>query len=153
LNSQIDLKQEIIVRNRKKTDAEQAIPIMTPDLWAVIDELKAERKTVSNAAGLVHTINGQPIPENLFEYWFRRACKDAKLVNFRFHDLRHMAITAWAPAGIPTAAAMAAAGHLSVASHKKYQSLPREELKNAFRKLSQNCSKEKQQRSDSAASA
>jgi len=96
---------------------------------AVIAELRAERKRIPNASGLLFTIDGQPIPKNLFEYWFRAACKKAGIKNFRFHDLRHCAISRWA-------AAMLAAGHKSVASHKKYQNLQKAELKNAFQTLS-----------------
>jgi integrase len=55
----------------------------------VIAELRAERKRIPNASGLLFTIDGQPIPKNLFEYWFRTACKKAGIKNFRFHDLRH----------------------------------------------------------------
>ena len=89
----------------------------------MIAELRAERKRIPNASGLLFTIDGQPIPKNLFEYWFRAACKKAGLKNFRFHDLRHCAISRWAAANVSTAAAMLAAGYKSVASHKKYQNL------------------------------
>jgi integrase len=136
--SQIKTHEGIIERDRNKTDVEHAIPIATPELWEVIEELQSEKKRLPNVDGLVLTINGQPIPENKFEYRFRKARKAAGIGDFRFHDLRHCAITRWAAAGIPTAAAMQAAGHKSVASHKKYQNLQRDELKNAFRKLSQN---------------
>jgi len=78
------------------------------------------------------TIDGKPIDELKFEYHFRKARKSAGIKNFTFHDFRHCAITRWAAAGIPTAAAMLAAGHKSVASHKKYQNLQRDHLKTAF---------------------
>jgi len=120
---------------------------------AVIAELRAERKRIPNASGLLFTIDGQPIPKNLFEYWFRAACKKAGIKNFRFHDLRHCAISRWAAANIPTAAAMLAAGHKSVASHKKYQNLQKAELKNAFQTLSRNCPEENQQEKEKAATA
>jgi integrase len=89
----------------------------------LISELQAERRRVPNVDGLVLTIDGQPIDENKFEYHFRAARKAAKIKDFTFHDLRHCAITRWAVAGVPTAAAMLAAGHSSVASHKRYQNL------------------------------
>ena len=69
-----------------------------------------------------------------FEYWLRASCKKAVLKNFRFHDLRHCTISRWATAGIPIEAAMQAAGHKSVASHKKYQKLQRYELRTDFLK-------------------
>jgi integrase len=152
---EIDLEQGLIERARNKTtehDVQHIIPIVTPELWNLIEELQAERRRVRNMDGLVFTIDGQPIPKVLFEYWFRATCKKAGLKNFRFHDLRHCAISRWAAAGIPTAAAMQAAGHKSVASHKKYQNLQRDELRNAFLKLSQNCLQENPQEKKTAAS-
>ena len=88
-----------------------------------------------NVDGLVLTIDGQAIDELKFEYSFRKARKDAGTTDFTFHDLRHCAITRWAVAGVPTAVAMTAAGHRSVASHKKYQNLQKDQLKAGFRKL------------------
>jgi integrase len=117
---------------RGKTAKPQAIPIFTPELQALISELHAERRRVPNVDGLVLTIDGQPIDELKFEYHFRKARKATKIKNFTFHDLRHCAITRWVAAGVPTAAAMLAAGHSSVASHKRYQNLSKSDLKAAF---------------------
>src|SRR4030095_1837779 len=119
---EIDLQGGFIERDRNKTaehEAEHVIPIVTPELWALIEELQAERRRVPNVDGLVLTVDGRPIPKIFFEYWFRASCKKAEIKNFHFHDLRHTAISRWAAAGIPTAAAMQAAGHKSVHSHKK----------------------------------
>ena len=154
-DDEIDTDEGIIElkNNRKETGAPQAIPIVTPELRAVIAELRAERKRIPNTSGLLFTIDGQPIPKNHFEYWFRAACKKAGVKNFRFHDLRHCAISRWAAANVPTPAAMLASGHKSVASHKKYQNLQKAELKNAFRTLSRNCPEENQQDKEKTATA
>jgi integrase len=152
---EIDTQRGFIERDRNKTDeydAQHTIPIVTAELWDLITELQAERRRVPNVEGLVFTMNGQPIPKNLFEYWFRASCKRAGVKNFRFHDLRHCAISRWAAAGIPTAAAMKAAGHKSVASHKKYQNLQNDELKNAFRNLSRKCPDDNEQEREKAVS-
>jgi integrase len=117
---------------RNKTEKPQAIPIFTPELVALIAELQAERRRVPNIDDLVFTIDGQPIDELVFEYHFRKARKAAGIKDFTFHDLRHCAITRWAAAGVPTAAAMLAAGHSSVASHKRYQNLSHTDLKAGF---------------------
>jgi integrase len=132
--SEIDTNEGIIELKdgRGKTGKPQAVPIFTPELQALISELQAERRRVPNVDGLVLTIDGQPIDELKFEYHFRRARSAAKIKNFTFHDLRHCAITRWAAAGVPTAAAMLAAGHSSVASHKRYQNLTKSDLKAAF---------------------
>ena len=151
--SEIDLKEEIIeLKNgRAKTRKPQAMPIFTKDLKTLLSELQAERRRVSNVDGLVLTIDGQPIDENMFEYHFRAARKAAKITDFTFHDLRHCAITRWAALGVPTAAAMLAAGHSSVASHKRYQNLTKSDLKTAFG-LFTTRSQEKQEKKESATS-
>ena len=58
---------------RGKTGAPQAIPILTPELKAIVLELQAERRRVPNVDGLVLTIDGQLINKVLFEYHFRKA--------------------------------------------------------------------------------
>ena len=54
--------------------------------------------------------------------------------------------------GIPVAAAMIAAGHTLVQSHKKYQNLQRDQIKNAFQNLLPTCSQAKESNNKSAAS-
>ena len=118
---------------RGKTGKPQAMPISTAELNALIAELQAERRTLADLNGPVFTMpDEQPIDELKFEYHFRKACKAAKIKNVTFHDLRHCAITRWAASGVPTAAAMLAAGHSSVASHKRYQNFSKSDLKAAF---------------------
>jgi len=94
--------------------------------------LQQERRKVSNAAGLVLTDNGQPIDKLKFEYYFRRAVRLAGIKNFTLHDIRHSVATRLATQNIPTAAAMLVLGHSSVASHKRYQNLSKQDLKAVF---------------------
>jgi integrase len=152
--SEIDTREGIIeLKNgRAKTGKHQAVPIFTPELKALISELQAERRRVPNVDGLVLTMDGQPIDKLKFEYHFRKACKDADIKNFTLHDFRHCCITRWATAGVPTAAAMLAAGHSSVASHKRYQNLTKSDLKAAFGVFTTR-SQEKSENENSAASA
>jgi integrase len=85
---EIDVQQGVIERDRNKTtehDVQHVIPIVAPELWALIEELQAERRRVRNLDGLAFTMNGQPLPKILFEYWFRVSCKKAGLENFRLH--------------------------------------------------------------------
>jgi integrase len=82
--SEIDLKEGIIeLKNgRAKTGKPQALPIHTPELEALIDELQQERHRLPNTLGLVFTMpDGHPIDELKFEYWFRRACRKAGIKN------------------------------------------------------------------------
>jgi integrase len=152
--SEIDLKEGIIeLRDgRAKTGKPQAMPIYRQELKALIAELVQDRKRLPNVDELVFTKDGQRLDKIEFEYYFRRACSRAGIKDFTFHDLRHCAITRWAAAGVPTAAAMLAAGHSSVASHKRYQNLTKTDLKRAFNLLPRR-SQENLESEESAASA
>ncbi len=132
--SEIIQKEGVIeLRNgRGKTGSPQCVPIVTPELKTLIAELQAERRKVENVDGLVFTMDSQTIDELKLEYHFRKARKAAGIHDFTFHDFRHSAVTRWEVAGIPTAAAILAAGHTSVQSHKRYQNLQKEQLVNVF---------------------
>ena len=149
--SEIDVREGIIElkAGRAKTGKPQAVPIM-PELKALISELEAEWRRVPNVDGLVLTMDGQPIDKLKFEYHFRKACRNAGIKDFTFHDFRHCCITRWATAGVSTAAAMLAAGHSSVASHKRYQNLSKSDLKAAFGLFTAR-SQEKSEQKESAA--
>jgi integrase len=152
--NEIDLREEIIeIKNgRGKTGKPQAVPIHTPELKALIAELQGERRRVPNVDGLVFTMDGQPILKVTFEYHFRAACKTAKIKNLTSHVCDTAASHDGAAAGVPTAAAMLAAGHSSVASHKRYQNLTKSDLKAAFKVFTAR-SQEKSEEKESAASA
>ncbi len=132
--NEIDLHGGMIeLKNgRGKTGADQAIPVVTDELKALLAELQEEKRKTPNVEALVFTIDGQPIDELKFEYQFRNALRSAKIKDFTFHDFRHCAITRWAKLGLPTVAAMLAAGHKSVRSHKVYENLQRDQLSEMF---------------------
>jgi integrase len=132
--NEIDLAESIIELKdgRAKTGKPQVIPIYTDTLKTLIGELQQERRRVPNAAGLVLTDNGQPLDKLKFEYHFRRAVRLAGIKNFTLHDIRHAVATRLARENIPTAAAMLVLGHSSVASHKRYQNLGKQDLKAVF---------------------
>jgi integrase len=132
--SEIDIEGSIIeLKNgRAKTGKAQFIPIYTDTLKALISELQQERRKIPNAVGLVLTDNGQPIDKLKLEYYFRRAVRLAGIKDFTLHDIRHSVATRLARENIPTAAAMLVLGHSSVASHKRYQNLSKQDLKAVF---------------------
>jgi len=107
------------------------IPISTPELKALVEELKADFKKVRNTENLVFTCDGQRIEPMLLRRALQKACKEAVFIdekgnetvgiqNFTLHDFRHCAITRWHKMKVPVATAMAMAGHSSVSSHKNY---------------------------------
>ena len=72
---------------------------------------------------------------------FRKACEEAGIENFRFHDLRHVAINNWRKAGHDYFKIMKATGHKTMAVFKRYNTVDDEELKS----LAMDTSKESQE--------
>jgi integrase len=126
---------------RIKTGVRQVAPL-TARVGEILDEIETERKfsKIRNVHGLLFTReNGKPITKDAITRTLKRACRDAKVSNFRFHDFRHCAKTAWAQKGIPAEAAMLAAGHSSVQMHNRYIHLQRSDVAKAFGTLQHGC--------------
>src|SRR5258705_11422153 len=124
----IDREQGIIEPEggRIKTGVRQVAPL-TDRIAAILDKIEAERKQskIRNAHGLVFTRDdGKRITKDAITGTLKRACRDAKVKNFRFHDLCDCAKTAWARKGNPAETAMLAAGHSRVQMHQHYVHLP-----------------------------
>ncbi len=126
---------------RIKTGVRQVAPL-TDRVGEILDEIEAERKQskIRNVQGLVFTReNGKRITKDAITGTLKRACRDAKVKNFRFHDLRHCAKTAWEQKGIPAESAMLAAGHSSFQMHQRYIHLQRNDIAKAFGILQHGC--------------
>ena len=68
---------------------------------------------------------------------FKTALKDAKIEDFRFHDLRHCASTNLRRAGVDTATAMQIIGHKSEKMWKRYNAIAEEDLTKAAKTLNE----------------
>ncbi|HEY3167919.1 MAG TPA: site-specific integrase [Candidatus Binatia bacterium] len=139
----IDREQGVIEPDgsRIKTGVRQVAPL-TARVAEILDEIEAERmlSKVRNVQGLVFTRdNGKRITKDAITGTLKRACRDAKVKNFRFHDLRHCAKTTWARKGIPAESAMLAAGHSSFQMHQRYIHLQRNDIAKAFGILQHGC--------------
>ena len=78
----------------------------------------------------VFTRDGEPINGlGSFKKTFRKTCQKAGIENFRFHDLRHVAINNWRKAGHDYFKIMKATGHKTMAVFKRYNTVDEEELK------------------------
>jgi integrase len=129
---------------RDKTKVRQVVPIVTPELKALFVELEAEFKRLPNTDNLVFTRDGQKIKPMQLRRALQKACKEAVIRdrdgkevavgirNFTLHDFRHCAITRWHKMKVPTATAMAMAGHSSVGSHQKYINMNASEIVDVF---------------------
>lgn len=127
----VDLKRGFITLRSQdtKTKAGRRIP-MTPDVRATLQRLAKVRSLTNNH---VFTYKGRPLQR--ISRSFRTALKDAKITNFRFHDLRHCASTNLRRAGVDTATAMKIIGHKSEKMWKRYNSIEERDLTEAALKV------------------
>ncbi len=65
---------------------------------------------------------------------FKAACKGAGITNFRFHDLRHTAITNMRRAGIDALTIMQISGHKTMVCFTRYNSFREADLRAAAEK-------------------
>jgi integrase len=75
---------------------------------------------------------------------FLNACKQAGIVNFRFHDLRHTFNTNMRKAGVPQAVIMKMTGHKTTAMFHRYNTVDLDDGREAYRKLEEYLRQEKQ---------
>jgi integrase len=121
----IRLPKEYVKEKKKRT-----VPI-SPELRAVLDELKAEQRKVANISNRVFTRNGRPITS--IRTAFEEAKGRAHVEDLHLHDSRHTCITRWASMGKAQPAIMAAAGHHSIQQSNDYVNLKDEHLKQSFK--------------------
>jgi integrase len=81
----------------------------------------------------VFTYGGRPIKG--IRTAFLRACRQAGLQDFRFHDLRHTFNTNMRKAGVPQSVIMKMTGHKAAAMFKRYNTVDLEDGQEACRKL------------------
>jgi integrase len=140
----IRLPAECVKEKKKRT-----VPV-SPELHAVLDELKAEQIKVSNISNRVFTRNGRPIASIRTAYELAR--EKARIHDLRLHDFRHTCITGWTMAGIPVEAVMAASGHNSLEMHHSYVNVKEAHLTESFNKMFTGCLHEKAANNDAAVS-
>ena len=66
---------------------------------------------------------------------FGTACRKAGIENFRFHDLRHCAVTNFRKAGVSDTVIMSISGHKTYAVFRRYDRVDREDRKAALNRV------------------
>jgi len=66
---------------------------------------------------------------------FKAACRRAGIQNFRFHDLRHCAVTNLRKAGVPQNVIMSISGHKTDAMLRRYDKVDREDRLDALERV------------------
>jgi integrase len=110
-----------------KSGEGRLIPLdLFPGLREMFKELHKTR-TLYQHHVFLH--NGQPVLS--LKGAFKAACKGAEITNFRFHDLRHTAITNMRRAGIDPLTIMQISGHKTMVCFTRYNSFRESDLRAA----------------------
>ena len=130
--AQVDLKKSRIKLPPEKTKTKEGrvIPLME-SLQKTLESIK-----IRPIHGFVFTRNGKPLKE--IREAFNGACERAGIEDFRFHDLRHMAITNMRRAGVNDIVRMAITGHKTYEAHLRYHSVEDSDLEDAKKIMDKN---------------
>ena len=123
----VDLKAGLIRLKAEdtKTDEARLVPL-TADLTVQLKDLYKVRYLNEPHVFLV---NGKSV--HSIKTAFNAACRRAKIEGFRFHDVRHTAVTNMRRAGIDHLTIMQITGHKTLEVFKRYNSFLENDLKAA----------------------
>jgi len=121
--SQVDLKNEFIQLHGEgtKTGKSRRVPI-SPFLMSTLKKLPRINEWVFN-------YKGKHLKD--IRTAFAKACKQAGIEDFRFHDLRHCFVTRKRREGIPDRVIMKITGHQTMECFKRYDTITLDDLKQA----------------------
>jgi integrase len=109
-----------------KTQRGRLVPLNVT-LTALLKD--AMQSPVRCTTGHIFHRNGQPIKS--IRGTFDKACREADLSDFHFHDFRHTAVTNMRRAGIDPLTAMKITGHKTMAVFQRYNSFDEDDLRQA----------------------
>jgi len=116
----INLEARVAVLPMTKNGDERRVPLSNEAI-AVLKLQKAS--TVQSIAGKVFDVT----PSSLSKSW-RRACRKAGIIELRFHDLRHEAISRLFESGFNMMEVSSISGHKTLQMLKRYTHLKAEDL-------------------------
>lgn len=90
---------------------------------------------MARISGLVFTNDGKRITDSVKDREMRALCQAQRIEDFRFHDLRHSAVTNLRNAGVPIETIMKIVGHASVEMFLRYRAVDDAELDAAMAQL------------------
>ncbi len=127
----IEKNRLFLPKHLTKTNRERFVPL-TPTLRRELQRLRTQEGVI-RIQGFVFQKHGKKIGHTYREV--QRICREQKIHNFVFHDLRHCAATNLADAGVDAETIMAITGHRSVAMYLRYRSVRPERLDAAMNRL------------------
>lgn len=118
----------VLPPERTKSNVQRIIPIgkLSPLLTDIIGRI-ALRDGRKPDGMVFKTKTGRPWSPSNFNRNFKKMCRKEGIENFRFHDLRHCAITNMSKAGIWDHLIMAITGHRGIMMHKHYVNVVEED--------------------------
>jgi len=120
----LDKRRIFLPGSETKNGRDREVP-MTPTVHSLLRALR-HQGGVAKMRGLVFLKDGKRI--NHSYRTMRRACEDAQIENFVFHDLRHCAVTNLADSGVDIEMIMKIVGHSSVDMFLRYRKVKAEKL-------------------------
>lgn len=112
-----------------KTSEPRRVPL-NGELRRLFTELRKVRHLKHDR---VFTYEGRPIRE--IKRSFKRACREAGIEDFRFHDLRHTFNTNMRKAGVDRSVIMKITGHKTMSMFERYNTVDESDAREAYRKL------------------
>jgi integrase len=126
---QVDTRQKVISLEAADTKTREKREIPLTEM--LVNLLLKTPRTV----GSPHVFNYKGKRVRNIKTAFRKACRKAEVKDFRFHDLRHCAITNLRKAGVNDSVIMSISGHKTYAMFKRYNKIDRKDRLEALRQL------------------
>jgi integrase len=139
----VDLNRQVITLKSTKHDTSSRLKPLNKGALAVLMKLYEERRYDTP---LVFPREDGKAPFK-FRERITRAIRDAKLQDFRWHDLRHTTASYLSMMGAGQREIMEALHHKTMMSSQRYQHLSCEHMRGLFNKLSDIISDKKEQAS------
>jgi integrase len=127
---QVNLQERCLQLEETKNGEPRRVYLFHP---AVMEVFVRRSKVRSIAHDLVFSYKNLPLAK--LRSSFHRACRLAGIDDFRFHDLRHCFVTNMRTAGVDNETTMKMAGHKTLSMHWIYNSVTKEDAREANSKL------------------
>ena len=130
----VDLSRAVCVLRNTKNGKDRYLPLSNVAL-SYFYSLKAISNPESSVYCFTHPRTGRQMKS--FKSSWKRACENAGLNPFRFHDLRHTFASALVQSGVPIYEVKELLGHSSVVTTQRYAHLSQDRLRHAVERGAQ----------------
>jgi integrase len=130
---QVDLEGRVVNLDNTKNGRRLSIPL-TETPYKAFEALRRSKIVRLDCPYVFHQ-NGEPLSPHQVSVAFKRACKRAKIENFRFHDLRHDFASSLVQRGSDLYVVQNLLGHSDGRMTQRYAHLKVEQLRKAVETL------------------